>query len=112
MVYAFTETEKKIINDSGYSVIEFKRAIKKMGATAKLLSDTWKIIMEAAKKICESIVEFTESFNFAINEISHKIGWNTNNRYKTVYMLSKCTGIERKCVWKLTRPLYLPRSNC
>ena len=99
MVLAFTEAEKAKIESSGMMVIEFKRNLKRINHTCKAV-------------FCEKFDEAMDDLKLAIEEIKKKVGYSNSWRYKVVKILSKCTGIEKKSIWKMTRHTYLARSCC
>ena len=112
MVYAFTEKEKSVINDYGYSVVEFKALIKKMGAFSNLWYEIIDKVVIAFEKVAKMISDAVDSIDLIVNDFCHEMRWQTSGRYKLTYILSKCTGIKRRHIWRFIRPLYLPRSNC
>lgn len=113
MVYAFTEAEKKQIENCGMMVVEFKRDFR------KIVSQVWEIFMELAEKarrainiLCEKISEAADNVRLALEEIRENYDYSTSRRYKVVKILSKCTGLEKREVWKMTRRIHLARSCC
>lgn len=119
MVLAFTEAEKAKIESSGMMVIEFKRNLKRINHTCKAvffalneISKAAGILMEAIHVFCEKFDEAIDDLKLAIEEIKKKVGYSNSRRYKVVKILSKCTGIEKKSIWKMTRHTYLARSCC
>lgn len=113
MVYTFTEAEKKQIEGHGMMVVEFKRDFR------KFVSYAWDSLMEFAKKIsraisvlCEKFSEAVDNVRFSIEEIREGYDYPTSRRYKVVKILSKCTGLEKREVWKMTRRTHLARSYC
>ena len=119
MVLAFTEAEKAKIESSGMMVIEFKRNLKRINHTCKAvffalneISKAAGILMEAIHVFCEKFDEAMEDLELFIEEIKEKVGYSNSRRYKFVSILSKCTGIEKKSIWEMTRHMYLARSCC
>ena len=99
MIYAFTETEKKQIESLGVMVVEFKRNLKMIESMSKVVSQAW----EKFKKAIDDI-------RLAFEEIRENYDYPTSRRYKVVKILSKCTGLEKKEIWKMTRHTRLARS--
>ena len=119
MVLAFTEAKKAKIESSGMMVIEFKRNLKRINHTCKAIalaldeiSKAVGILMEAIHVFCEKFDEAMDDLKLAIEEIKEKVGYSNSWRYKVVKILSKCTGIEKKSIWKMTRRTHLARSCC
>lgn len=119
MVLAFTEAEKAKIESSGMMVIEFKRNLKRINHTCKAIALALDGISKAAGILMEIIHVFFEKFGeamddlkLAIEEIKEKVGYSNSRRYKVVKILSKCTGIEKKSIWKMARRTHLARSCC
>lgn len=119
MVLAFTEAEKVQIESNGMMVIEFKRNLNKADYTCKAIScalneisKTAEILMEAIHIFCEIFDEAMDDLKLAIEKIKEKAGYSNSWRYKVVKILSKCTGIEKESIWKMTRRTYLARSCC
>ena len=119
MVYAFTETEKKQIENCGMLVVEFKRNLKREENFGKAISKAWDSLMELAEKIgrvigvlCEKFSEVADNVRLALEEIRENYDYPTSRRYKVVKILSKCTGLEKREVWKITRRTHLARSCC
>lgn len=120
MVLAFTEAEKAQIESSGMMVIEFKRNLNHTcnhtckGSSLALneISKTVGILMEVIHVFCEKFDEAMEDLKLFIEEIKEEVGYSNSRRYKFVSILSKCTGIEKKSIWKMKRHMYLARSCC
>lgn len=96
MIYAFTETEKKQIESLGVMVVEFKRNLKMIESMSKDVSQAW----EKFKKAIDDI-------RLAFEEIRESYDCPTLRRYRVVEILSKCNGLEKKGVWKMTRHIDL-----
>ena len=116
MVYAFTETEKFQIENNGMMVVEFKRELRSIERLSKAVIHD---LMEMAKNIGYFIRVFIEKFNEMLDELSfffvliqENLGYSNSRRYKMVKILSKCTGIEKKSIWKMTRHIHFARSCC
>lgn len=119
MVYAFTEAEKKQIESRGMMVIEFKRNLKMIESVSKAVSQAWEKLMELAEavgkvcyEVCEKFNEVVDDIRLAFNEISEASGCPISRRYKVVKILSKCTGLEKREIWRMTRRSHLARSCC
>lgn len=118
MVLAFTEEQKKEIEASGMTVIEFKRRLYNMGKT---IDDVWQVLKEAADKITKAWNIFVEKFFEAVDgvklvleQISEAYHYPTSCRYRTVKMFSKCTGTDIRFWWNFTYKFrrWLARSCC
>lgn len=115
MVYAFTEAEKKKIEKTGIMVIQFKCELKMVEKCAEVCRKAIRLFNDAVNKICELVDKFRQLLDdvrYAIEELVFRARGRNSSRYKMVRIISKCTGIERHCVWKMTRPVYLARSRC
>lgn len=119
MVYAFTEAEKKQIESCGMMVVEFKRNLRMIESMSKAVYRAWDRLIELAKTVGKVLYEVCNKFNEAIDdirlafeEIRDSYDYSTSRRYKVVKILSKCTGLEKKEVWKMTRHTRLARSCC
>ena len=113
MIYAFTEAEKREIESHGMMVIEFKRDFRKV---VSLVCDS---LMKFAEKIsrainvlCETFSDVEDNVRFAIEIIRESYTYHTSKRYMIVKILSKCTGLEKREVWKMTHRTHLARSYC
>lgn len=119
MIYAFTEMEKKQIESRGMMVIEFKRNLKMIESMSKAVSKAWEKLMKLAEtvgkvcyEVCKKFNEVVDDIRLAFEEIRENYDYPTSRRYKVVKILSKCTGLEKKEVWKMTRHTRLARSCC
>ena len=119
MIYTFTEMEKKQIESRGMMVIEFKRNLKKIESMSKAVSQAWEKLMELAEavgkvcyEVCKKFNEVVDYIRPAFEEIRENYDYPTSRRYKVVKILSKCTGLEKKEIWKMTRHTRLARSCC
>lgn len=109
MVYAFTEAEKRQIESHGMMVIEFKRDFR------KFISQAWDSLMEFVEKTRRAISvlgEVADKVVFVIGLIRRSYTYPTYKRYMVAKILSKCTGLEKREVWKMTRHTRLARSCC
>lgn len=86
MIYAFSEEQKKEIEKSGVMVIEVNLA--------------------------EKMDDVFDKVSFVIEEFCNKYEKKTSRRYQVVKLLSKCTGIEKLCIWNMNRHTFLARSCC
>lgn len=119
MIYAFTEAEKKQIESCGMMVIEFKRNLKTIESMIKAASRAWEKLMElveavgkACYEVCKRFNEVVDDIRLAFEETRDSYDYPTSQRYKVVKILSKCTGLEKMEVWKMTRHTRLARSCC
>lgn len=116
MIYAFTEVEKFQIENNGMMVVEFKRELRRIERLSKAVIHD---LMKMAENIGYFIREFTEKFKevlddlkFFAEEAQESFGYSNSWIYKIVKNLSKCTGFEKKSIWKMTRRRHLARSCC
>jgi len=119
MIYAFTEAEKKQIESRGMMVVEFKRNLMVIEKVAKVIYYAWDellrlvdVFAEVAREFCEKFIEAVDNIRLAFNEISEAFGCPISRRYKVVKILSKCTGLEKREIWRMTRRSHLARSCC
>lgn len=119
MIYAFTEMEKKQIESRGMMVIEFKRNLIMIEKASKVISNLWNELLrlrdafeEAACEFYKKFSEVVDNIRLVFNEISEAFSCQTSRRYKAVKILSKCTGLEKREIWKMTRRSHLARSCC
>lgn len=118
MVLAFTEEQKKEIEASGMTVIEFKRRLRNMGKT---VDDAWQILKKAANKIAkawnifvEKFLEAVDSAKLVLEQISEAYHYPISCRYRIVKVFSKCTGTDIHFWWRFTFKFkrWLARSCC
>lgn len=119
MVYAFTETEKRKIESCGMMVVEFKRNLKTIESVSKAASQAQDILMEIAEMVVKTIgvffqkiSEVMDNIRLTFEKIREKYDYPTSRRYQIVKILSKCTGLEKREIWKMTRCTRLARSCC
>lgn len=119
MVFTFTEEQKKQIESQGMMVVEFKRTLKRAVDFGKAISKAWNDLMKLAEKIgqiigifFEKFIEAIDNLKFALEETRENYNYHTSRRHKIVMILSKCTGLEKREVWKMTRHTRLARSCC
>lgn len=118
MVLAFTEEQKKEIEEKGITVIEFKRRIRNMGKT---IDDVWKIINEWTDKVVKEWNMLVEKFHEAVDvvklvfeQIREVYHYPTSLRYRIVKIFSKCTGTDICFNWRMIFKIkrWLARSFC
>lgn len=118
MVLAFTEERKKEIEARGMMVIEFKRRLRN---TRKLIGGVWKVLKKWADKVTRAWNVFVEKFLEAVDgvklvfeQIREAYHYPTSCRYRTVNMLSKCTGTNIRFWWNFTFKIkrWTARSCC
>lgn len=118
MIICFEEKDRKMIEDKGMMVIEFKRRLYNTG---KAIYDIWKIFKEWADKITKAWDIFVEKFLEAVDDvklvfeqISEAYNYSTSLRYQIVKVFSKCTGTDIRFCWKITWKIkrWLARSCC
>ncbi|MFR1834232.1 MAG: hypothetical protein ACLSX5_13910 [Lachnospiraceae bacterium] len=119
MVLVFTEMEKKQIEGYGMTVVQFKHNLKIVESMSIAVSCAWNRLMKLAKAIEKICCEVCKKFNEAIDdirllfeEVREGCEYPVSRRYKVVKILSKCTGLEKKEVWKMMCHIRLARSCC
>ena len=119
MIYAFTEVEKEQIESSGMMVVEFKRNLRMIESMGKAVSHAWNGLMKLAEvvgriccEVCKKLIGMVDDIRLAFEEIQEDYDYPTSRGYKVVKILSKCTGLEKREVWKMTRYTRLARSCC
>lgn len=115
MVIYFEEKDRAAIEETGNSIIEYKRYIHNM---QKILHDACKEINEfflrlekAYEVVKEALFEAADILKMYGEVIKDTNKWHTTLRYKVVKFISKCTGIELYRIWKATRHTWLARSS-
>lgn len=116
MVLSFEEKDRSVIESHGMTIIEFKRSLYKLSKNA---SNAYEIIKDAVYNVIKAWEVFKKKFLEAIDNVKFIVeqtmeAWNypTSRRYRFVKALSKCTGIEKHKLWKITRHTWLARSCC
>lgn len=116
MVLAFEEKDRYLIESRGLSIIEFKRCVIKLcDKVSSAIHDIGEIIFsvaEAIKKLSDFLYKIFDNIKFEIEVSMDANHLPISHRYKVVKNLSKCTGIEKRDVWKMTRHTRLARSCC
>lgn len=119
MVYAFTEAEKKQIESRGMMVVGLKRNLKMIESMSKAVSKAWEKLMKLAETVGKVCYEVFKKFNEVVDDIRlafegirENYDYPTSRRYKVVKILSKCTGLEKREIWRMTRRSHLARSCC
>lgn len=119
MVYAFTEAEKKQIESYGMTVVEFKRNLRMLEGMSKAVSHAWNELMKLVEtvgkvcyEVCKKFNEAMDDIGLVLEEIIEKCNYPTSQRYRVVKILSKCTGLEKREIWKMMRYTRLARSCC
>ena len=119
MVLAFTEAEKKQIESCGIMVVEFKRSFRMIESMSKAVYKALDILIKLAEtvakvcyEVCKKFNEVIDDIRLACEKICENYAYPTSRRYKVVKILSKCTGLEKKEIWKMTRRTHWARSCC
>lgn len=112
MVYAFSEEEKQKIEIDGLKVVEFKRYLRDFKIACDAIAELLLKIKSALNLVYEIVENFIDNLCLVAEEINEAFGRYTTSRYKVVKALSKCTGIEKQNIWKMTRHTRLARSCC
>lgn len=116
MVLAFTEGQKQEIESNGIMAIELKRRLKNLGKAIEYVMDVLckcvENVVKACKLVLDKIHELFDDVKLIVNEIRNIKEYPTSRRYNVCKILSKCTGIEKRELWKMTRNTWLARSCC
>lgn len=115
MVISFEEKDRAVIEAKGMTIIEFKRIFYQR---AKIIGNAWSTLLDFADRFVKAwaivknkISEALDNVRLLFEEISEYYPRPTSARYKLVKVISKCTGIEKRDIWKITRHLYLRRAR-
>lgn len=116
MVLSFEEKDRSVIESHGMIIIEFKQSLYKL---IKNTSNTYEIIkysidnvIKALEVFKEKLLEVIDNVKFMVEQTTEAWNYPTSRRYRFVKFLSKCTGIEKRKLWKMTRHTWLARSYC
>ena len=116
MILSFEEKDRSVIESHGMTIIEFKQSLYKL---IKNTSNTYERIKYAIENVIKSWEVFKKKFLEAIDNVKffseqamEEWQYLTSLRYSFVKVLSKCTGIEKLALWKMTRRTWLARSCC
>lgn len=116
MVISFEEKDRAMIEACGMTIIEFKRLLHRVN---KRINDIWSRLMDIVSKFSKSLKLFADKVHDVLDNVGLRFEemWEayhypTSRRYRVVKMLSKCTGIEKHEIWKMTRHTWLARSCC
>ena len=116
MVIAFEEKDRAVIEARVTTIIEFKRRLYKLSEIAR---NAYEIIKDAIDKIEKAwevfktrFLEAIDNVKFMVEQIMETWHYPISRRYRVVKILSKCTGIEKLNLWKMTRHTWLARSYC
>lgn len=116
MVIAFEEKDRVAIESRGITVIEFKQRMYKLADIIRNAYDVIKDFIDKFEKALETLnTRLNEAFGnvrFIVEEIMEAWNYPTSRRYRVVKAISKCTGIEKLKLWKMTRHTWLARSYC
>lgn len=123
MVLAFEEKDRYLIESRGLSIIEFKRCVIKLcDKVLSAIHEFGEIIFSVARsfeELIKNLSDFLRNLFDSAKLISEQVKeaynyptYQTMRRYRVVKVFSKCTGIEKRDVWKITRHTRLARSCC
>lgn len=117
MVISFEEKDRAKIEAKGMNIMEYKRTLyriygKKITNDVIVLVDIVNKVYEAVTLLSETIIKVVDNVKFLVEEISEYYCRPTSFRYKAVKFISKCTGIEKRRLWTMTRRTWLARSCC
>lgn len=119
MVLAFEEKYRPVIESNGMTIIEFKRSLYKI---SKITINVYEIIKDVIDKFEKTLKVFMNTLHKVFDNVKFLCTetmkaynyptYQTMRRYMVVKTLSKCTGIEKRKLWKLKRHSWLARSDC
>lgn len=116
MILVFEEKDRSVIEANGMTIIEFKRSLYNL---FKNTSDAYERIKDAIDNVIKAWEVFMDRLHKALDNVKFMVeqameAWHypTSQRYRVVKILSKCTGIEKLTLWKMTRHTWLARSCC
>lgn len=116
MILAFEEKDRYLIESRGLSLIEFKRCVIKLcDKVSSAIHEFGEIIFsvsEEIKRLSDFLYKLFDNIKFEIEVAMDEHHLPIHHRYKVVKNLSKCTGIEKRDLWKMTRHTRLARSCC
>lgn len=116
MVISFEEKDRAKIEAKGITIIEFKRFLY---GDIKTAAKAWDSLLEYIGRVLDAwntfkkwLIETADNLKLVFEEISECFQHPTSFRYKIVKFVSKCTGIEKRRLWTMTRRTWLARSCC
>lgn len=116
MFISFEEKDRSVIESHGMTIIEFKRSLYKLSKNTsksyELIKDAIDKIEKALKVLKDRFLKALDNVKFMIEQAMEEWQYPTSLRYSFVKVLSKCTGIEKLALWKMTRRTWLARSCC
>lgn len=112
MVISFEEKDKAVIEENGMTVIEFKRILYNRTELYNLVKDLTEKIVKAWNFFKDKLLEALDDMRLLFEEIREAHHYPVSLRYKFTKALSRCTGIERRKIWKIARHTWLARSYC
>lgn len=116
MVLSFEEKDRSVIESHGMTIIEFKQSLYKLFKNTsnayERIKDAIDNVIKAWKVFKEILLEVINNVKFMVEQTAERWHYQTSMRYRFVKVLSKCTGIEKRKLWKLTRHTWLARSYC
>lgn len=112
MVISFEEKDRAVIESNGRTIIEFKHFLHQIGNVYQKLVYGARCIIKAWKVFKSRFYKVVDNLKLLFEEIRELYHYPTSFRYKSVKLLSKCTGIEKREIWKMTQHIWLARSCC
>ena len=116
MVISFEEKDRVAIKATGMTIIEFKRNLYR---SKKAISDGLIVLVDIVDKFSKAVIllsdaisEAIDNVKFMVEEIREAYRRPASSRYKVVKFISRCTGIEKRRLWTMTRRTWLARSCC
>lgn len=112
MVISFEEKDRAAIEAKGMTIIEFKRYLYHMRDTYQVLSNGARCVLKAWNSFRTWLYDAIDKIKLLMEQIREVYHYPTSFRYKAVKFISKCTGIEKRRLWTMTRHTWLARSCC
>lgn len=110
MLISFEEKGRAAIGAKGMTIIEFKRRLYQIRDTYQALSNGVRCVLKAWDSFKKWLCEAIDNLKLLCEQIRETYHYPTSFRYKAVKFISKCTGIEKRRLWTMTRRTWLARS--
>lgn len=112
MCMVLTEEQAVYIRSTGISVIEFKNIMRKFEkALRHSIYQLVEIAFKALRIACEVISNAVDAVLLTCEDVRFNCGYPTGRRYAFVKNLSKF-GYDKREIWRMTRHIWLARSDC
>lgn len=115
MVISLEEKDGAVIEANGMTIIEFKRILyrrKRINDAQNALINLTDQIVEAWTAFGNRLIKAVDDIKLLFEEIGEIYHYPASFRYKSLKFISKCNGIKKREIWKMTRHTWLARSCC